>query len=89
MAIIGWPELILVLAILVFLFGATKMKDLAKGLGDSVKAFKKATEEPPNEKENGNEAIINAAQKMGIKTEGKDIKEILKEMEEKSSKTNT
>jgi TatA/E family protein of Tat protein translocase len=39
MALIGWPELILILAILVFLFGATRMKGLAKGLGESVREF--------------------------------------------------
>ena len=89
MAIIGWPELILVLAILVFLFGATKMKDLAKGLGESVKAFKKATDETPDKNENRKEAILDIAQKMGIKTEGKDINEILKEIEAKSSKGET
>lgn len=81
MAIIGWPELILVLAILVFLFGATKMKGLAKGLGESVTAFKKATDESPNEKDE----IIKAAEKMGISTEGKDIKQILREMEDKAT----
>lgn len=85
MALIGWQELVLILVILIFLFGATKMKDLAKGLGESVREFKKATKEPPNEKEDVNEAIIEAAKKMGIKTEGKDIKQILKEMEESTT----
>ena len=65
MALIGWQELILILAILVFLFGATKMKDLAKGLGESLREFRKATKEPPNEKEDVNEAIIEAAKKNG------------------------
>ena len=87
MALIGWQELVLVLVILIFLFGATKMKDLAKGLGESVREFKKATnEQPSNKKEDANEAIIEAAEKMGITTEGKDIKQILREMEEKAAK---
>lgn len=85
MALIGWQELILVLAILVFLFGATKLKELAKGLGESVRAFRKATEEPSEKKEDVDEAILEAAEKMGIATEGKDVKQILREMDEKTA----
>jgi sec-independent protein translocase protein TatA len=79
---IGWPELILVLVILIFIFGASKMKDLAKGLGEGVREFKKATSEPPDDSEDINKNIIEIAQKQGIVTEGKDIKQILKEIEE-------
>jgi sec-independent protein translocase protein TatA len=81
MPLIGWQELILVLVILVFIFGATKMKDLAKGLGEGVREFKKATSEPPDDREDVNKSIIEMAQKQGIVTEGKDIKQILKEIE--------
>jgi sec-independent protein translocase protein TatA len=81
MPLIGWQELILVLVILVFIFGATKMKDLAKGLGEGVREFKKATSEPPDDSEDINKSIIEMAQKQGIVTEGKDIKQILKEIE--------
>ena len=88
MALIGWPELILILAILVFLFGATKMKGLAKGLGDSVREFKKATQEEPDKKEDEYEAIVEAAEKMGIKTEGKELKQILREIAEKTQQKN-
>ena len=81
MPLIGWQELILVLVILVFIFGATKMKDLAKGLGEGVREFKKATSEPPDDSEDVNKSIVEMAQKQGIVTEGKDIKQILKEIE--------
>ena len=83
MQIIGWPELILVLAILIFLFGATKMKDLAKGLGESVKEFRKATDAPRKEDE-VDEAILQAAERLGISTEGKDTQQLLREMEAKT-----
>lgn len=83
LAFIGWQELILVLAILIFLFGATRMKDIAKGLGESVREFRKGMKATPDQKED--DTIIEAAQKMGIDTKGKDIKQILREMEEKSS----
>lgn len=79
---IGWPELILVLVILIFIFGAAKMKDLAKGLGEGVREFKKATSESLDDSEDINKNIIEIAQKQGIVTEGKDIKQILKEIEE-------
>lgn len=82
----GPVELIIIFAILIFLFGATRMKDFAKGLGESVREFRKAVKEPSGEKEDTDKAIIEAAKKMEISTEGKDIKQILKEMEEKSAK---
>jgi len=39
---IGGPELMLILFIVLLLFGANKLPELAKGLGKSVKEFKKA-----------------------------------------------
>lgn len=79
MGFIDWPELVLVLAILVFVFGGSRIKDLAKGLGESVREFKKASSGEPTDKEN-EEAILKAAEKIGIKTDGKSIKQILGEM---------
>ena len=43
MSRIGPTELLLILAIVVLLFGSTKLPQLAKGLGDSIKEFKKAS----------------------------------------------
>ena len=37
----GLPEIILVLAVLLLLFGGKKLPELAKGLGRSLKVFKK------------------------------------------------
>ena len=39
------PELLIVLAIVVLLFGAKKIPDLAKGIGKGIKDFKKAVKE--------------------------------------------
>ncbi len=39
------PELLVVLAIVVLLFGAKKIPDLAKGIGKGIKDFKKAVRE--------------------------------------------
>jgi sec-independent protein translocase protein TatA len=38
----GMPELLIVLAIVVVLFGATKLPQLGKGLGEAIGNFKKA-----------------------------------------------
>lgn len=39
---IGGPELMLIMFIFLLLFGANKLPELAKGLGKSIKEFKKA-----------------------------------------------
>ncbi|MFM5905038.1 MAG: twin-arginine translocase TatA/TatE family subunit [Micrococcales bacterium] len=38
---IGGPELIIILVIVVLLFGATKLPGLAKGIGESIRVFRK------------------------------------------------
>ncbi|MCB0220297.1 MAG: twin-arginine translocase TatA/TatE family subunit [Chrysiogenetes bacterium] len=43
---LGTPELIVVLAIVVLLFGAKKIPDLASGMGKGIRSFKKALNEP-------------------------------------------
>jgi len=39
----GGTELLIILAIILLLFGGSKLPSLAKGLGQSVKEFKKAS----------------------------------------------
>jgi sec-independent protein translocase protein TatA len=39
---IGGPEMMMIMFIVLLLFGANKMPELAKGLGKSVREFKKA-----------------------------------------------
>ena len=46
---IGGPELMLILFIFLLLFGANKLPELAKGLGKSVREFKKAASSVENE----------------------------------------
>jgi len=45
MSRIGPLELLLILAIVVLLFGSTKLPQLAKGMGEAIKAFKKAAKD--------------------------------------------
>ena len=46
---LGGGEIILVLALVLILFGARKLPELAKGLGQGIKEFKKATREVTDE----------------------------------------
>ncbi len=41
----GWPEIVFILVIVLLLFGAKKLPELARGLGQSLGEFKKAREE--------------------------------------------
>ena len=46
---LGGPDLIIILLIMLVLFGAKKLPELAKGLGQGIKEFKKATREVTDE----------------------------------------
>ena len=50
----GW-ELVLILAVVLVLFGAKKLPELAKGLGQGIKEFKKATRDVQDELHNAME----------------------------------
>ena len=39
---IGLPELLVLLAIVFFLFGANRLPEVGKGIGEGIKNFKKA-----------------------------------------------
>jgi len=47
---LGGSELILILLILLLLFGGSKLPSLAKGLGQAIREFKKASTEEPESK---------------------------------------
>lgn len=42
-AILQWPEILLILVVVLILFGAKRLPELAKGLGQGIKEFKRAT----------------------------------------------
>lgn len=51
----GW-EIVAILAIVVILFGAKKLPELAKGLGQGIKEFKKGSQETLEERDAKNAA---------------------------------
>jgi sec-independent protein translocase protein TatA len=46
-AFLNGPELLVILAIVVLMFGAKKLPELARGFGQGVKEFKKASADAP------------------------------------------
>ncbi|MEM1575790.1 MAG: twin-arginine translocase TatA/TatE family subunit [Nitrososphaerota archaeon] len=42
---LGWPEIVLILVILLLIFGPSKMPEIARTLGEAFREFKKASEE--------------------------------------------
>ena len=49
----GWPHLLIILAVVLLLFGATKLPALAKGVGQSVKVFRKEIKNDETPAEDG------------------------------------
>lgn len=47
---IGWPELIIILFIVLLLFGPKRLPDMAKSLGQSVRELRKSAEGKEEEK---------------------------------------
>ena len=45
LGMIGWPQIILIIAVVLLLFGGRKIPELMKGLGSGIKEFKNATKE--------------------------------------------
>ena len=52
---LGMPEIILILLIVILLFGAKKIPELAKGLGKGIREFKDASKDIKSEIEKGME----------------------------------
>jgi sec-independent protein translocase protein TatA len=48
---IGWPEMLLILAALLLLFGARKLPEIARSLGKSTKEFKAGMQEGAAQKD--------------------------------------
>lgn len=92
----GNTELLFLLFIVLLLFGGRKLPELARSMGEAVKEFNKATNEPTKyvdektRKENEErQAIIEAAKKLGIEVEGRDINDIAQDIVKATTKEQT
>ena len=80
--IMGIEWIVLVVALIVLLFGAKKIPELARAIGKSTGEFKRGKEESDSsatEQKKGKadeEKIRKAASELGISSEGKNIEEI-------------
>ena len=54
---IGMTEMILILGILLLLFGGKKLPELAKGMGESIRAFKKGMVESQQLEDKGQPVV--------------------------------
>lgn len=65
---ISWPQLLIIVVIVVLLFGTKKLGSLGSDLGASIKGFKKAMGDDDNkEKENGEKDADFAAKSLSEK----------------------
>jgi sec-independent protein translocase protein TatA len=87
-----WLVVVAVLAI-IFLWGPSKLPELARSVGLARKEFEKASKEITEpttstaaQSSSSADSLIVAARDMGITTEGKTKEEIAKEIAEKASK---
>jgi sec-independent protein translocase protein TatA len=53
---LGVWELLIVLVIVLLIFGATRLKDIGKGLGGAVTAFRSEVKQDDNDKEEQDES---------------------------------
>ena len=89
----GNTELLFILFIVLLLFGGRKLPELARSMGEAVQEFNKAqtcpakyVDEKTRKKNEEKLAIIEAAKKLGIEVEGRDINDIAQDIVKATSK---
>lgn len=50
MGSIGWPEIILIVIVVVLIFGARKIPEIGRGIGEGIRNFRKAMKGDSEEK---------------------------------------
>jgi sec-independent protein translocase protein TatA len=90
----GNTELLFILFIVLLLFGGRKLPELARSMGDAVREFNKATNTPTayvdektRKEDEERQAIIEAAKKLGIQVEGRDINDIAQDIVKTTAKS--
>ncbi len=92
----GPLEIVLIVVVIIVLFGASKIPELARSLGKATGEFKKGKQEIETElneivkpgkeirsPEQSSSKIIKMAQDLGIATEGKSDEQLLDEIQKK------
>ena len=49
---LGLPEMLLVLVIIILIFGASRLPELGRGLGEGISNFKRSLRDQPADEEN-------------------------------------
>jgi len=86
---LGWQEIILILAILLLVVGPAKLPEIAKELGNALREFRRASagvsdaiiNSPVSEPADRKKAIFDIANKLGVKTEDEIVKQIATSIE--------
>jgi sec-independent protein translocase protein TatA len=81
-------ELIFIFLIVLLLFGGKKLPELARSMGSAVREYTEASKKPAKyvesktktKEDEEREAILEAARKLGIETEGRSIQEIAEDI---------
>ena len=53
---LGIPELIIILAIIILIFGANRLPEIGRGIGRGIKNFKESTREGQDKAQNDSKA---------------------------------
>ena len=64
---LGASELIIILVIVVILFGASRLPEIGKGIGEAIKNFKKSTEDKPEIDANPDDESKSSGENQGKK----------------------
>jgi sec-independent protein translocase protein TatA len=81
-------ELVVIFFIILLLFGGRKLPELARSMGMAIREYTLASKEPEKyveektktKEEEDKEAVLSAAKKLGIETEGRSINEIAQDI---------
>lgn len=82
---IGGTELIVIFMVILIFFGANKIPELARGIGQGMNEFKKASDSLKNEIEKGKKGLHDSASPGKQTTASEKEKEAVEEKEDKST----
>ncbi|RLF07441.1 MAG: twin-arginine translocase TatA/TatE family subunit [Thermoprotei archaeon] len=87
---VGGYEWLIIFLIILILFGAKKLPELARGMGEAVKEFKRASMMELSEEKVSSmseDKVVKIAKELGISTEGKSKEDLVKEIVEEIAKS--